>query len=175
MTESTPTQTKPDTTINDLKTVVREASKLERSLAVETDELPDKIKEAARQSARRQARAAREGGTGAAVQEAAERSPVPAMRERQASLPHLRWAQQVKVAALQVELHDAEIAAAEQRAREARTGLDGLRLDAEKAQAAYDERRRAYRKAVGAKESLASRRAVHARELRHLEETMPGV
>ncbi len=170
----TETQT-PDTTINDLKQAVREASQYERDLAREVDNLPNLLKDAARADARRQSRAAREGGTGAAVQEAAQESTLPALRERQSALPHLRWAGGIRTASLELELADAQIAESEQRAKELRVGLEGLREDAEEATRLFEDRASAVRRAEsGASMTGYSRRTAKQR-LRDLEEEYPGV
>lgn len=168
----TETQT-PDTTINDLQKAVREAGSEERRLALEVGELHSRIKDAARQDARRQARAAREGGAGKEVAEAAQESEIPALRERLSSLPHLRWAAGIRTASLQVELHDEQIAENERKAEIAKTGLPGLKASAAEASRAYEEKASAYRKAVGGKDALISRRTVFVRELRLFEESMP--
>lgn len=174
MTESTPTQTKPDTTINDLKQAVREASAHERELALEVDELPSKIQQAARQDARRQARAAREGGAGAQVAEAAQESALPALRERQSALPYLRWSAGIRTASLELEVADEQIKASEEKAAQLRVGLEGLKHDADEATRLFQERLRAFRRASNTDGSTHARgRAIQ--RLRELENEYPGV
>jgi hypothetical protein len=170
----TETQT-PDTTINDLKQAVREASREERSLALEVDAMPEKMRQAAKQDARRQARAAREGGTGMAVQEAAEESSVPALRERQASLPYLRWSAGIKTASLELELADAQIAASEEKAKLLRVGLEGLKADADEATRIFEERGRAVRLAESGASMTGYSRHTAKQRLRDLEAEYPGV
>jgi chromosome segregation ATPase len=170
----TETQT-PDTTINDLKQAVREASREERSLALEVDAMPNKIKEAAKQDARRQARAAREGGTGMAVQEAAEESSVPALRERQSALPYLRWSAGIRTASLELEAADAQIAASEQRAKELRVGLEGLKADADEATAIFEERGAAVRLAESGASMTGYAVSAAKQRLRDLEAEYPGI
>ncbi len=161
--------------INDLKQAVREASREERSLALEVDAMPNKIKEAARQDARRQARAAREGGTGMAVQEAAEESSVPALRERQASLPYLRWSAGIRTASLELEVADAQIAASEEKAKLLRVGLEGLKADAEEATRIFEERGAAVRLAESGASMTGYAVSAAKQRLRDLEEEYPGV
>jgi hypothetical protein len=169
------TETLTPDTVADLRAAVREASQYERDLAREVDNLPNLLKDAARADARRQARAAREGGTGAAVQEAAQESTLPALRERQSALPHLRWAGGIRTASLELELADATIAESEQRAKELRVGLEGLKADADEATRIFEERASAVRRAEsGASMTGYSRRTALSR-LRELEAEYPGV
>jgi peptidoglycan hydrolase CwlO-like protein len=169
------TETLTPDTVADLKSAVREASQYERDLAREVDNLPNLIKDAARADARRQARAAREGGAGKAVQEAAQESTLPALRERQSALPYLRWSAGIRTASLELELADATIAESEQRAKELRVGLEGLKADADEAQRIFEERASAVRRAEsGASMTGYSRRTALSR-LRDLEAEYPGI
>jgi hypothetical protein len=168
------TQT-PDTTINDLKQAVREASRAERSLALETDAMGEKIRQAAKADARRQARAAREGGAGKEVSEAARESEVPALRERLSSLPYLRWSAGIRTASLELELADAQIAQSEQRAKELRVGLEGLREESEDAQRLFEERASAVRRAESGASMTGYARRTAKQRLRDLEGQYPGV
>ncbi len=173
MTESTLTQT-PDT-VADLRAAVREASQDERALALETDAMPEKINQAARQDARRQARAAREGGSGMAVQAAAEESSVPALRERQSALPHLRWAAGIKTASLELELAEAQIAASEEKAKLLRVGLEALEADADEATRIFQERASAVRMAESGASMTGYAKHAAKQRLRDLEQEYPGV
>ncbi len=173
MTESTLTQT-PDT-VADLQAAVREASQDERALALETDAMPEKINQAARQDARRQARAAREGGSGMAVQAAAEESEVPTLRERQSALPYLRWSASIRAASLELELAEATIAASEEKANLLRVGLEGLREDAESATAIFEERASAVRMAESGASMTGYARHTAKQRLRDLEAEYPGI
>ncbi len=170
----TETQT-PDTTINDLKQAVREASREERSLALEVDAMPEKIKAAAKADARRQARAAREGGTGVAVASAAEESEVPALRERQASLPYLRWSAGIRTASLELEVADAQIAASEEKAKLLRVGLEGLKADADEATRIFEERGAAVRLAESGASMTGYAVSAAKQRLRDLEAEYPGI
>ena len=166
------TTTKTDS-INDLKAAVREASQHERALALETDAMPEKVRQAAKADARRQARAAREGGTGVAVSEAAQESEVPTLRERQASLPYLRWSAGIRTASLELELAEAQIAASEQRAKELRVGLEGLKADADEATRIFQERARAVRMAESGASMTTYARHTAKQRLRDLEGQYP--
>jgi chromosome segregation ATPase len=167
-------QTKTDN-IASLKAAVREASQYERDLAREVDNLPNLIKDACRADARRQSRAAREGGAGKAVQEAAQESTLPALRERQSALPYLRWSASVRTASLELELADTQIAASEEKAKELRVGLSALRAEAEEATRIFQERGKAVRMAEsGASMTTYARRTAKQR-LRELEAEYPGV
>jgi PAS domain-containing protein len=170
----TETQT-PDTTINDLQAAVREASREERALALETDAMPEKVRAAAKADARRQASAAREGGTGMAVQAAAEESEVPTLRERQAALPYLRWSAGIRAASLELELADATIAESEQRAKELRVGLEGLRENADEATRLFEERGRAVRMAESGASMTGYAVSAAKQRLRDLEAEYPGI
>lgn len=167
----TMTQTMTDN-ISSLKAAVREASAHERELALEVDNLPNLIKDAARQDARRQARAAREG-LGVAVAEAANESTLPALRERQSALPYLRWSAGIKTASLELELAEATIAQSEQRAKELKAGLEGLKMDADQAQRKFNERLRAVRKAESGASMTAYARHTAKQRLRDLEAQYP--
>lgn len=170
MTE-TMTQTMTDN-IASLKSAVREASQHERSLALEVDSLPSKIQQAAKQDARRKARAAREG---AAVDAVDEESEVPALRQREKDLPYLRWDAGIRHAALEVELYDAQVKDSEQKEREARSGLEGLKLDADEANRKLNERYNAISGATFGQSQLSSMRAEAGKRLRHLESEYSGV
>jgi hypothetical protein len=170
----TSTQT-PDTTINDLQAAVREASREERALALETDAMPEKVRAAAKADARRQARAAREGGTGMAVQAAAEESEVPTLRERQAALPYLRWSAAIICASLELELADAQIAASEEKAKLLRVGLEALEADADEATRIFQERASAVRLAESGASMTGYAVSAAKQRLRDLEEEYPGV
>lgn len=171
----TETQTKTDTTINDLKAAVRSASAEERALALETDAMPEKIQQAAREDARRQARAAREGGTGAQVAEAAQESEIPALRERRSSLPYLRWSAGIKTASLEQELYDLQVKHHKAEKEIARSGLEGLKMDAEAATEKYNRKLKDVAVHEGAAGRMSSYRAEAAKRLRVLEASMPGV
>ncbi len=168
------TKTKTDE-INELKTAVREASREERALALETDAMPEKMRQAAKQDARRQARAAREGGAGKEVSDSRAASEVPALRERQASLPYLRWSAGIRTASLELELADAQIAASEEKAKELRVGLEGLRADADEATAIFEERGAAVRMAESGASMTGHARHTAKQRLRDLEAEYPGV
>jgi peptidoglycan hydrolase CwlO-like protein len=169
------TETLTPDTVADLKSAVREASREERALALEVDDLPNQVREAAKADARRQARAAREGGTGMAVQSAAEESEVPALRERQSALPYLRWSAGIRTASLELELADAQIAQSEQKASELKVGLEALEADRDEATRIFEERASAVRRAEsGASMTGYSRRTALSR-LRELEAEYPGI
>jgi peptidoglycan hydrolase CwlO-like protein len=167
------TETQTPDTVADLKAAVREASREERALALEVDAMPNKIKEAAKQDARRQARAAREGGTGVAVNEAAQESEIPTLKERQASLPYLRWSAGIVTSSLELELAEATIAQSEQRAKELRVGLEGLKADADEATRIWEERARAVRMAESGASMTGYARHTAKQRLRDLEGQYP--
>jgi len=168
MTE-TMTQTMTDN-IASLKSAVREASQYSRELALETDSLPLRVQDAARQDARRKAKAAREGAEVTAVE-----SEIPQLREREKALPFLRWDAAIRHAALEVELYDAQVKDSEQKEREARSGLEGLKLDADEANRKLNERYNAISGATFGQSQLSSMRAEARKRLRHLESEYPGV
>lgn len=169
----TETMTRPENTINDLKQAVREASKHERELALELDALPEKIRDQARQDARRQARAAREGGTGVAVAEAAQESAIPAMRERLSSLPFLRWSAGIRTASLELQLAEATIRESEEKAKDLKVGLEGLKLDADEATRRFQNRLAAVRKAESGASMTAYARHTAKQRLKDLEAEYP--
>lgn len=166
-------KTKTDTTIQDLKAAVREASREERSLAVEVDEFPLKIRDGARQDARRQARAAREGGTGVAVAEAAQESQVPALRERQASMKYLRWSAGIRTASLELELASATIAQSERESERLKIGLEGLKQNADEANRIFQERLSAVRRAESGASMTGYAKHTAMQRLRELESEYP--
>ncbi len=173
MTETTTPQT--DITIQDLKQAVRSASAEERSLALETDSMETKIQQAARADARRQSRAAREGGAGKEVAEAAQESEVPALRSRQASLPYLRWSAGIRTASLELELAESQIAESEQKAERLKIGLTNLKLNADEAQRKFQERLQAVRRAESGAGMIAYARHTAKQRLKDLEAQYPGV
>jgi chromosome segregation ATPase len=160
MTE-TMTQTMTDN-IASLQAAAREASQYSRQLAIEADSIGDKIQEAAKRHARNMATAVKTG------EDVAE-SEIPALREREASLPLLRWEASLRHAALEVELYDAQIDDAEQKEREASIGLEGLKLDAEEANRKLHERHNVISGAVYGQGQLASMRADARKRLSALE------
>ncbi len=168
MTE-TMTQTMTDN-IASLKAAVREASQHERSLALEVDSLPSKIQQAARHDATNRAKAAREGAEVTAVE-----SEIPALREREKALPFLRWDAAIRHAALEVELYDAQIKDSEQKEREARIGLEGLKLDADEASRKFYEKSNAISGAMFGQSQLSSMRAEARKRLRMIENEYSGV
>jgi chromosome segregation ATPase len=150
--------------IASLKSAVREASQYSRELALETDSLPLRVQDAARQDARRKAKAAREGAEVTAVE-----SEIPQLREREKALPFLRWDAAIRHAALEVELYDAQVKDSEQKERE------GLKLDADEANRKLNERYNAISGATFGQSQLSSMRAEAGKRLRHLESEYPGV
>lgn len=168
--EDTTTQTQEEK-IRDLKQQVSDAGREERQLALEQDSMPELLANAAREDARAKAAAARSGEAPATVEDG---SDVPSLLLRQRNLPYLMWSAAVRKNALEVELHDAQIQEQEQRAREAQSGLEGLRLDMEEATRKYEEKLSAYRGAEYAVDALTSRRATFQRELRLLEAQYPN-
>jgi len=157
--------------IASLKAAVREASNHERELALETDAIPSKIQEAAHQDAANRARAAREGGTGAAV--AAVESEIPALREREQALPFLRWDAGIRHAALEVELFATQQADQERKRDHADFGIEGLRLDADEANRKYAEKANAVQAAEGAASRVSYARSVAEKRLASLEQEYP--
>jgi hypothetical protein len=154
--------------IASLKSAVREASQYSRQLAIEADSIGEKIQEAAKRHARNMATAVKTG------EDVAE-SEVPALRERQRSLPLLRWEASLRHAALEVELYDAQIDDSEQKEREARSGIDGLRLNMEEAKRKFYEKSNAVSGAVFGQGQLASMRAEARKRLAALENEYTNV
>jgi hypothetical protein len=161
MTE-TMTQTITDN-VTSLQAAVREASQYSRQLAIEADSIGEKIQEAAKRHARNMATAVKTG------EDVAEESEIPALRERESALPRLRWESSLRHAALEVELYDAQIDDAEQKEREAKVGLEGLKLDAEEANRKLHERYNVIQGAVFGQGQLASMRAEARKRLAALE------
>jgi hypothetical protein len=167
MTE-TMTETMTDN-IASLKAAVREASNHERQLALETDAIPSKIREAASRDAANRARAAREGAAVAAVE-----SEIPALREREQALPFLRWDAGIRYAALEVELYATQQADQERKRDHAAFGIEGLRLDADEANRKYGEKANAVQAAEGAASRMSYARSVAEKRLASLEQERPG-
>lgn len=170
----TETLTKTDTNIDELKQAVREASAHSRELALEMDALPTKIKNAAHQDARAKARAAREGGTGAAVAAVDEESEIPQLRQREKDLPYLIWSAALRHAALEAELYDAQVHHHEAEAEKARSGLLGLKLDMDEAARKFNERADKVQGHEGAASRLSYYRSEANKRLRLLEQQHPG-
>jgi chromosome segregation ATPase len=164
----TMTETMTDN-IASLKAAVREASNHERELALEVDNLPNKIQEAAHQDAANRARAAREGGAVAAVE-----SEIPALREREQALPFLRWDAGIRHAALEVELYATQQADQERKRDHAAFGIEELRLDADEANRKYNEKASAVQAAEGAASRLSYARSVAEKRLFSLEQEYPN-
>jgi chromosome segregation ATPase len=166
MTE-TMTQTITDN-VASLQAAVREASQYSRQLAIEADSLPGKIQEAAKRHARNMATAVKTG------EDVAE-SEIPALRERESALPLLRWEASLRHAALEVELYDAQIDDSEQKEREARSGIDGLRLNMEEAKRKFYEKSNAISGAMFGQSQLSSARAEARKRLAALENEYTNV
>ncbi len=128
-----PTLTDTGTSTEELLNALKASKAHERELALEVDELPEKIKEAARQDAQRKAQAAREGGAGAEVAAASDLSEVPDLRRREDELPYLRWSQSVRTAAIEVELEGALQDEYRQRYENARVLLPDAQIAADQA------------------------------------------
>lgn len=169
MTESTLAQTQ---SIPELKEAAREAARQERSLAREVDALPEKIQEAARKDARRKAKAARTGDEIAAVDEASE---VPALRQREAELPFLRWSASIRTASLEIELNEAQKEQAKARADEARPKLKPARAEMDAATARFNDIRATVLHAEGAASKFSMYASDARKRLRMIEEEYPGV
>lgn len=164
------TQTKTDT-VADLKAAVRDASRTERSLALEMDAMPAKLEKAVKQDVRRRAKAARSGEPLSAADEISE---VSALRQRQKDLPLLIWSQKVHHASLEVELFSRQQADNEQKAREAKTGLAGQKETADEATRVFNKQYREYRGFVGGADRLSSARAEAEKRLENLEQEYPA-
>jgi chromosome segregation ATPase len=154
--------------IASLQAAVREASQYKRQMAMETDAIGEKIQEAAKRHARNMATAVKTG------EDVAE-SEIPALRERESALPLLRWEASLRHAALEVELYDAQIDDSEQKEREARSGIDGLRLNMEEAKRKFYEKSNAISGAVFGQSQLSSARAEARKRLAILEQDYPSV
>ncbi len=161
------TQTITDN-VASLQAAVREASQYSRQLAIETDAIGEKIQEAAKRHARNMATAVKTG------EDVAE-SEIPQLREREASLPLLRWEASLRHAALEVELYDAQIDDSEQKEREARSGIDGLRLNMEEAKRKFYEKSNAISGAMFGQSQLSSARAEARKRLSALENEYTSV
>jgi chromosome segregation ATPase len=161
------TQTITDN-VTSLKAAVREASQYSRQLAIEADSIGEKIQEAAKRHARNMATAVKTG------EDVAE-SEIPALRERESALPLLRWEASLRHAALEVELYDAQIDDSEQKEREAKIGLEGLKLDAEEANRKLNERYNVISGASFGQSQLSSARAEARKRLAALENEYTSV
>jgi chromosome segregation ATPase len=166
------TKTLTKTNIPELKEAAREAGRQERSLAQEVDSLPEKIQEAARQDARKKAKAARTGEDIAVVDEASE---IPAMRQRENELPYLRWSAAIRTAALEIELNQAQKEQAKERADEARPKLKPAREEMEDATARFGDIRATVRQAENAASTFSMYASDAKKRLRMIEAEYPGV
>jgi chromosome segregation ATPase len=166
----TETQTQMD--IPQLKQAARESQRQERSLAQEVDSLPEKIQQAARQDARRKAKAARTGEDIAVVDEASE---IGAMRQRENELPYLRWAASIRTAALQVELNQAQKEASQERADETRPLLKPAREEMDEATERFNEIRTTIRQAESGASTFSMYASDAKKRLRLIESEYPGV
>ncbi len=164
------TETQTQISIPQLKEAAREASRQERSLAQEVDALPEKIKEAARQDARSKAKAARTGEDIAAVD-----SEIPAMRQRQAELPFLRWSASIRTAALEIELNEEQKEQAKAKADEARPQLKPAREEMDEATERFSDIRNTVRRAEGAASTFSMYASDAKKRLRQIEAEYPGV
>ncbi len=165
-------ETQTQTSIPQLEKATREASRQERQLAQEVDSLPEKIKEAARQDARKKARAARTGEEVAPVDEASE---VPQLRQREAELPFLRWSASIRTAALEIELNEAQKEQAQARADEARPELKPAREEMDEATERFNDIRNTVRRAEGAASTFSMYASDARKRLRQIENEYPGV
>ena len=167
----TETQTK-QATIPELQKAAREASRHERQLAQEVDALPQKIKEAARKDARSKAKAARSGTAVAAVDEDSE---VPALRQREAELPFLRWSAAIRTAALEIELNEAQKAQSQAKADAARPGLKFARMEMDEATDRFNDIRATVLHAEHAASTFSMYASDARKRLRLIEAEYPGV
>ncbi len=108
------TETLTQTSIKELEAALRESQKHERALAAEVDKLPELIRAATQAHARRLADASRKGKD--ALRNADKESEVPQLREREKDLPFLRWSQQIRTAAIEMELNSVLQAESEDKA-----------------------------------------------------------
>ncbi len=166
------TETLTKTNIPELQKAARESQRQERSLAQEVDSLPEKIQEAARQDARRKAKAARTGEDIAVVDEASE---IPSMRQRENELPYLRWSASIRTAALEIELNEGQKEKAQERADEARPKLKPAREEMDEATARFNEIRATIRQAEGAASTFSMYASDAKKRLRLLQSEFPGV
>lgn len=169
MTETTTTKTD---TIADLEAAVREASRHSRSLALELDAIPNKLEEAIKQDVSRKAAAARAGAAVAAVDEASE---VPQLRQRMKDLPYEIWAAQVHHSALEIESFARQQEDFEQKARQERSGLEGLKMDMDEATRKYHDKANVVEGFEGGASRLSYARVQAERRLKSLEQEHRGV
>ncbi len=163
------TETLTKTNVNELKQSARESQRQERSLAQEVDSLPEKIQQAARQDARSKAKAARTGEDIAVVE-----SEIPALRQREAELPYLRWAASIRTAALEIEVNQAQKEQAQEKADEARPKLKPAREEMDEATARFNEIRATIRQAEGAASTFSMYASDARKRLRLIESAYPN-
>jgi hypothetical protein len=168
MTE-TPTQTQ--SSISELEAALRESKRAEHALAVETDEMPERIRAAARAHARRLADAARKGKD--ALRKADNESEVGGLHQREKELPYLRWSQAIRTAALEVELAEAQEATHLRDKEAAREALPAARQAMVEGQKLFDEARKVMQMAETGADYYSGERAQAQKRLTKLEQEYP--
>ncbi len=166
------TETLTKTNVNELKQAARASQRQERELAQEVDQLGEKIQQAARQDARRKAKAARTGEDIAVVDEVSE---IGALRKRENELPYLRWSASIRSAALLIELNQAQKERAQERADAARPRLKPAREEMDEASDRFNEIRTTIRQAESAASTFSMYASDARKRLRLIEAEYPGV
>ncbi len=172
MTE-TLTQTKVSSSdLESLEAALRESKRLERELARNLDELPERIRAATQAHARRLSDASRKGKD--ALARADKESEVFSLREREKDLPFLRWSQSIRTAAIEMEYNSALQAEGEDQAHRIQPNLLPAKEEMDAATARFNSLRNELVQAQRSVDVYSGYKAAAQKRLTTLEANYPG-